>query len=323
MENQGLISVIIPVYNVERYLHECIDSVLSQTYQNFEIILVDDGSKDSSPKICDDYATVDSRIRCIHKENGGASTARNVGLDESKGEFVFFLDSDDWIDNRTFEKMLIPMQDGKIDFSFCEAYAVDEETGEISYKNYAYHRDYGIDNAQKIFSEMTEKKEFHVAVWMILYRRDFLLKNKLRFVEKIMYEDCIFTYQVYKRANMAVHVHEHLYHRRYRKNSVMTSKKTAHNFVSAKRAYEEVLSAWKGFGAENKDRAYVSRIAFNAITTFRALSSEGKRKYSQDFLVVKQSILENDGFSDKSLVAACYGRLFWVLYKVASKIIRR
>ena len=323
MENQGLISVIIPVYNVERYLHECIDSVLNQSYQNFEIILVDDGSKDSSSQICENYVAVDARIRCIHKENGGASTARNVGLDESKGEFVFFLDSDDWIDNRTFGKMLIPMQDGKIDFSFCEAYAVDEETGEISYKNYAYYRDYVIDNTQKIFSEMIENKEFHVAVWMILYRREFLMKNELRFVEKIMYEDCIFAYQVYKKAKMAAHIHEYLYHRRYRKNSVMTSKKTVHNFVSAKRAYEEVLSAWKGFGAEVGDRPYVSRIAFNAITTFRALLPEEKRMYAQDFLAVKRSILENDGFSDKSLVAACYGKPLWVLYKAASNIFHK
>lgn len=321
MENHGLISVIIPVYNVEKYLKQCLDSVLAQTYSNYEVILVDDGSMDRSSQICDDYAASDSRIRCIHKENGGASTARNTGLDAATGEFVFFLDSDDWLDAQALEKLLSSIEKSEIDFSFCEAYAVDEETGEISCKNYTYHRNYGIDSAQTIFSEMVSKKEFHVAVWMILYRREFLLRSTLRFVEKIMYEDCVFAYQVYKQANIAAHVHEYLYHRRYRKNSVMTSKKTVHNFISAKSAYEEVLSLWKSFGEDDKDKPYVSRIAYNAINNYRVLSSTDKRKYAADFAKIKRSILENGAFSDKGLHAACYGKPIWLLYKIADKII--
>lgn len=91
-----MISVIVPVYKVEPYLRRCVDSVLNQTYQNFEIILVDDGSPDNCGAICDEYAAADSRVRVFHKENGGVSSARNMGLDRAKGEFVAFLDSDDW-----------------------------------------------------------------------------------------------------------------------------------------------------------------------------------------------------------------------------------
>lgn len=94
---QSLISVIIPVYNVERYLHQCIDSVLAQTYTNLEIILVDDGSPDASPTICDEYVQKDKRTKVIHKDNGGLSSARNTGLDAATGDFIYFLDSDDWI----------------------------------------------------------------------------------------------------------------------------------------------------------------------------------------------------------------------------------
>ncbi len=92
-----LVSIIIPVYNVEEYLEQCLDSVINQTYKNLEIWLVDDGSKDSGGKICDKYKELDSRIRVIHKENGGLSSARNVALDLMKGEYVYFLDSDDFI----------------------------------------------------------------------------------------------------------------------------------------------------------------------------------------------------------------------------------
>lgn len=101
MNNEPLISVIIPVYNVEKYLSQCLESVLCQTYRNLEIILVDDGSTDNSPSICDSYKEKDSRIKVIHKENGGLSDARNSGIISSTGEYVLFLDSDDFWDDKT------------------------------------------------------------------------------------------------------------------------------------------------------------------------------------------------------------------------------
>ena len=95
MKNE-LISVIVPVYNVEKYLNKCIQSIVSQTYKNLEIILVDDGSPDNCPKMCDDWAAADSRIKVIHKQNGGLSSARNAALDIAVGDYLFFIDSDDY-----------------------------------------------------------------------------------------------------------------------------------------------------------------------------------------------------------------------------------
>ena len=97
MENRPLVSVIIPVYNVEKYLERCVDSVLAQTYTNLEIILIDDGSTDTSGKICDEYAQKDARIRVLHKKNTGIADTRNIGLDISKGEYIAFVDSDDFV----------------------------------------------------------------------------------------------------------------------------------------------------------------------------------------------------------------------------------
>lgn len=96
------ISVIVPVYNAEMYLHRCIDSVLAQTYQNFELLLIDDGSKDSSGTICDEYAAKDARVRVFHKEIGGVSSARNVGLDHAQDEWITFVDSDDYIEENEY-----------------------------------------------------------------------------------------------------------------------------------------------------------------------------------------------------------------------------
>ncbi|MBO7253342.1 MAG: glycosyltransferase family 2 protein [Oscillospiraceae bacterium] len=106
MENRPLISVIVPVYKVEEYLGRCVDSLLSQTYDNLQIILVDDGSPDNCGRICDSYAEKDSRIQVIHKSNGGLSSARNAGLEIATGEYIAFLDSDDWIEPEAYETML-------------------------------------------------------------------------------------------------------------------------------------------------------------------------------------------------------------------------
>ena len=114
------ISVIVPVYKVEKYLPECIESVLAQTFTDFELILVDDGSPDNSGKICDDYATRDSRIRVFHKENGGVSSARNLGLDNARGEWIGFVDPDDWIEPDMYEQMYLAGTENNADFVWCD-----------------------------------------------------------------------------------------------------------------------------------------------------------------------------------------------------------
>lgn len=104
-KHDPLVTIIVPVYNVEKYLKKCVDSILNQTYKNIEVILIDDGSSasDKSPIICDEYAKKDKRIKVIHKINGGLSSARNAGLDIAKGDYIYFVDSDDWIDKDTIK----------------------------------------------------------------------------------------------------------------------------------------------------------------------------------------------------------------------------
>lgn len=120
--NNPLISVIIPIYNVEKYLHKCVDSVLAQTYKNLEIILVDDGSTDASGQICDEYAAKDSRIKVIHKPNGGVSSARNAGLKVASGEYIGFVDGDDYIELSMYQILLDSILQTHSDIARCEMY---------------------------------------------------------------------------------------------------------------------------------------------------------------------------------------------------------
>ena len=120
MRENSCISVIVPVYCVEQYLEKCVSSIVNQTYKNLEIILVDDGSPDNCPQLCDDWQKKDKRIRVIHKENGGLSDARNAGLRASSGELVMFVDSDDWIAPEMAEKMEFAMRTYHADMVLCQ-----------------------------------------------------------------------------------------------------------------------------------------------------------------------------------------------------------
>lgn len=130
MQKEPLISVIVPVYNVEAYLPRCIDSILAQTYENLDILLVNDGSKDRSGAICDEYAQKDPRIRVFHKENGGQSTARNLALDAMEGEYVTFVDSDDWLETDAYSPMVELMEKEQVKLVSAGRYDVSARTGE-------------------------------------------------------------------------------------------------------------------------------------------------------------------------------------------------
>ena len=125
MNNQPLLSVIIPVYKVEKYLRRCLDSIVNQTYKNLEIILVDDGSPDNSGKICDEYAQNDKRIKVIHQKNKGQGAARNTGIIAANGELITFVDSDDWIENNTYEIMVSKLLQYELDIIKCAIVETD------------------------------------------------------------------------------------------------------------------------------------------------------------------------------------------------------
>lgn len=176
-----MISVIVPVYNAEKYLHRCVDSILAQTYSDFELLLIDDGSKDSSGEICDEYAQKDTRVRVFHKENGGVSSARNLGLDNARGEWVTFVDSDDWIDSHFLE--MFSAQISNVDIIFGGINATDGSTWKL-------HD--GICNVKCFLEEYIETPIVR-APWGLLLKTDILKRYNITFDPLIRYgEDVVF-----------------------------------------------------------------------------------------------------------------------------------
>ncbi len=315
-----LISVIIPVYNVEQYLRECLDSVRKQSFEHFEVILADDGSTDASADICREYCEADPRFRYYLKSNGGASSARNLGLDCAGGEWIFFLDSDDYLDPAALERLYRVAVKENADFVFSEAIAFDDTTGKSYDNKNTYHKYYPAGNPQRIMREMIYHREFHVAIWAMLISKRLFEAYGLRFVEGIMYEDMILSYQIYALSDKAAHLHEALYHRRYRENSVMTSKRTVKNFISAKSVYDTVSAFSAEILDERRNTAHVIRCAYNALSIYRSLSAAEKIVQREAFRQLKRDIAAHRAYGDTALRLCCRGYPFWAAYKAARKL---
>lgn len=185
-------SIIVPIYKVEKYLRQCVDSVLSQSYTNFELVLVDDGSPDNSPVICDEYATKDCRIKVIHKPNGGLSDARNAGLDEAQGEYVLFLDSDDWWD----DKDALAKIDNSLDrsnadvliFGMKKFFSQENRMGDIRIPQKCNTDDSTLTYVQIMQKYMLTNVYVACACDKVV-RRSLIEKDKQRFVKKQLSED--------------------------------------------------------------------------------------------------------------------------------------
>ena len=191
--NDSLISVIVPVYKVEEYLDECVQSLINQTYTNLEIILVDDGSPDGCPQMCDDWANKDSRIRVIHKVNGGLSSARNAGLDEATGDYISFVDSDDFFDEKMYEKLYEGItRSQNIGISTIKFYSF--EKGEISIFNPKWDSKEDVLVKAKDFGILTLKQETCHAATNKLYKRSLL--EKVSFREGKINEDVLFMHDL-------------------------------------------------------------------------------------------------------------------------------
>lgn len=207
VKKEELISIIIPVYKVEKYLPRCIDSILAQTYTNFELILVDDGSPDKCPQICDDYAKRDKRIRVIHKKNAGVSEARNTGIDNANGDFICFVDSDDYVEPVMYEKLYNSLIKNKSQMSMC-GYNIVYENG----KNVPFN-EFIINSNDLCFSEIPDNMfvdNTFGSVCRTLYTKGLIGENRF---SKDFYsgEDLLFNLSIIKKNTRISVVKDHLY----------------------------------------------------------------------------------------------------------------
>lgn len=234
--HRSSVSVVIPVYKVEEYLARCVDSVLSQTLQDLQIILVDDGSPDSCPQLCDDYAAQDPRIQVIHKKNGGLASARNAGMAVAEGKWLFFLDSDDWLEPDGLENLLAVGEQYQVDFVRYRAIrsgwpglephapCMVEPVRELRRGYYSRHQ-----ILEEVYPRLIITPQLTmgavVGAWGSLYDLDFLRRNDLRFYEEVKFsEDLVFSARVVRAASSFYFIDTPgVYHYFYNPNSISKS----------------------------------------------------------------------------------------------------
>lgn len=285
-----LISVIVPIYNTEKYIHQCIDSIIGQTYSNLEIILVDDGSPDNCPAICDEYGAKDDRVKVIHKSNGGQSSARNAALDICKGEYIAFVDSDDWLEPSAYAEMMEFAVKEKLDVVYCRPQEISD-SGEITATRYHYYDDKTVCESRDI-AVRTLKNEISAEPWLKICHCD--CWGKLRFPEGRIYEDVAIAFYPLINAKRKVgFLDRALYNYRINLSGTTQSRKPVaryHFFLSLKERYEYAKNNMPE--AEDASRAWAARFAMGAYLDYHCQGWKELEPYMDE---VEGFLIENKG----------------------------
>lgn len=221
------ISVIVPVYKAEKYLRKCVDSLLAQTFRDFELLLVDDGSPDGSGAICDEYARRDSRVRVFHKENGGVSSARQYGLDQARGEYILQIDSDDWSEPQMLEEMYNGVKDTDCDMLIMSGYYLDK--GSVSMKLREYYPMWSVEQ----ISAGLLRRELVVGLWTKLIRTELFRNHNISFPVGVDFgEDAYVLCSLLLHAKKVIFIDKAYYHYCSSPNSLTSHRYTRKNFDS-------------------------------------------------------------------------------------------
>lgn len=297
--NKPLVSIIVPVYNVEKYLEKCIESIINQSYKNIEIILVDDGSQDKSSKICDEYKLKDNRIITIHKKNGGVSTARNIGLKKAKGKYIQFIDSDDYIEKNMVEVLVKSLDNTEYDLAicgirtFCKDKRLSEEKLDLEKKVYSFEQYLDILHKVKlglICGSPVNK----------LYINSIIKSNSIKFMENISYaEDFMFNMEYLKYVNLinVENLNNSLYNYRKEERESLTSKKR--NIQSWWKVQNIVYKSYKELFIEKKiyekEKSKVDEFFYYLfyVTIFDLIVYQNNYGFFKKKKIIKEIILEN------------------------------
>lgn len=236
MKEEKKISIIIPIYNVEKYLPACVESILQQTYKNLEVILVDDGSPDRCPVICDELAQKDDRIRVIHQKNKGLSGARNTGIDNAQGDYLIFVDSDDTVEQTLVEELYTYAEKWNCAIVACGRNYIFEDGQIVCKIAHDESKVYGFEEAMQ---EMNSFRLFDMSAWAKIYREE--LFEDIRFPEGKLSEDYYIMYKLFDKAQTIGYVAKPLYNYLQRQSSISRNKKINHDFADAAKKQMEFL----------------------------------------------------------------------------------
>ena len=277
------VSIIIPVYNVQAYIERCLKSVTNQTYMNLEIILIDDGSTDESGKICDEYAKKDKRIKCFHKQNGGLSSARNYAIKYITGNYVMYIDSDDWIKNNTIEVLVNLLEGNDFDIIEFGYQYVDENEKNIG--KIEFHSSI-INKTDEILKEFFYGRSITEVVWNKIYKAKLI--KKIKFVEGRKYEDYMYTPEVLSQCNNIKIINDIFYYYLQRAGSIVNS--NFNNDIFDKIYAGEYVEE---FCKNNQEKYYYIariRLMFCYIAVYQKIYNSDIRK--EDKKIYKQKIKE-------------------------------
>ena len=276
-----LVSVIIPVFNTEDYLGQCLDSAVNQTLKDIEIICINDGSTDHSPAILEEYQAKDPRVAVISQENRGLSAARNCGMKKACGKYIYFLDSDDYVDSETLEKCTELAEENNLDAVVfgLEQFADSDELLQIHpCMVNIFNGPAKVYTGTEYMSAAKDCGAYASMVWTAVWRRAFLEKYDLRFKEGILHEDMLFSFQAYMAADRVMAIPERLYHYRARPDSICTKPVSAKNVIGSFECVKGVLK-YALEGEHDPDRAHEIWRAYRelsdyTVSLFSAVSEE-------------------------------------------------
>ena len=271
-----LISIIVPVFNVEKYLMRCLDSIMKQTYENIEIIVVDDGSTDNSAKIIDNYSMKDKRIIAIHQENGGLSNARNNGLRKCNGNYVAFVDSDDYISEDYIEILyrLIKKYDVKI--SCCDYKIFSADIEELKQHKNKKYIEYVMDK-EKYILEYLYSEGYYISAWGKLYKKE--LFNTIKYPEHVLYEDLNTTYKLALECDKIVCCNAKNYYYFMRADSITKENFSEKQFDMIKNTFEMTEKIKQIY--PEYEKAIIYRNVHACFSTYCRLINSDDKKYSE------------------------------------------
>lgn len=321
--NQPLVSVVIPVYNVEKYIDRCITSVVNQTYGNLEIILVDDGSHDSCPAICDEWAKKDSRIKVIHKENAGAGLARNTGVDNSDGEYVLFVDSDDYIDTETVKRCVSAAQNDGSDIVMFGRTDVKSngKTEKRPILTDIYYYKNGEVSEEILSGLFINQKGFGVGVCGKLFNLDIIKKNGIRFhsERELLSEDAFFLVELFSHISSVSIVPENYYY--YFQNEKSFSRTFKKNLQDMNDNFlANCIRACEKYGYSQKVVIHIkSRYLIYTLTGMKQIAAFDmplKDKINEINKVFKNPTLKSVVTKDVIRLSKRQAKIFWMLFKL-------
>ena len=296
--NKTMITIVLPVYNVEKYIRRCIDSILNQTFNNYELIIIDDGSTDNSGYICNQYKKLDNRIKIVHQDNKGLSNARNKGIELSNSKYITFIDSDDYIDNKYLEVLYSIMINNNADIVICNHIKIKENENNNATIIDNYNEE--IITKEETYRRMNLGINIGMAVWSKLYKTDIFKNNK--FLNNKLYEDIFIINDIIESTNKIVVTNYNGYYYLLRNNSITNSPMDYKHLdlINATKKYKDYMIKYYSNISESSIRRYVLA---NYLIYRKAIQNKlYKKEYKEirkEILKYKKNILKSNLYSTK------------------------